>query len=96
MLEIYSDGKHRVVPNKISGWEVQEYQLVSKAENKHKWVPISWPVTISGALQTLARKHLCSDDCKTVADALKEIDRLSEAITAALEPHINLDVRKLG
>lgn len=95
MLEIYSDKKYRVVPNNVSGWEFQERQKDKKAESGYRWSATAWPTTINGAFQILVRKHLCSDDCQTVVDALKEIERISRAITEALEPHISIDLKSV-
>lgn len=82
MLTLYTDEKYRIAPNKMNGWEIQQ------ANGKGKWIPISWPHTLSGALQGLVRMNLCSDEIQTLADALKEIDRVSEAITEALTPEL--------
>ena len=91
MLTIYADDQYRVTPDKKGGWRVEEYTISDKKNGIKKWVPISWPYSLEGALRTIVRMRLCGDEIQTLADALVEVDRVSQVVLDALTPNVSLD-----
>lgn len=74
-------------------WHIQKYMGIPKSgvmKGKEYWKSIRWYQTLSGAAHGLVEYRLMTGDTKTLAEALDAVRDLSDRLSKALAPHIEI------
>ena len=74
-------------------WHVQKYMGIPTSgvmQGKEHWKSIRYYQSLAKAAHGLAELELMSGDTKTLAEALDAVRTLSERLSMALTPHIEI------
>ena len=74
-------------------WIIQQYQGIptkGKFKDVPQWKSLRYYTTLANAVYGLAEYELMTSDCTTLAEALDAVRDVSERLSRALTPHIEI------
>lgn len=83
--------KYRIMANKHA-WVIQKYsESIKDGKISHNWASKGNYIKLEPCIQGLAQLMLRTSDAETLAEALKEVERILQVLTQALEPDYKIE-----
>lgn len=73
-------------------WRVEKFSHIDKKSGDNVWRAEMYYPTIEKAARGLAQRLLRDSDAQTLANALKDVELISDKLCEAFKPHVKVEV----